>query len=291
MLFFGMINYLYKHFQIEACVVEVGDVQWMQSWIQKNKELLDIEYKEIHCVPIQQDRYRWISHIKTFLGLSPYRKYTKIFGGGELFDATKSFPHNGWNILILYRYSIIARNYLLLWGIGETKLLWAKIVQKILLRAAKYVICRDVISHQRAKKYAEKRAVLYHDFSLDIYPKYAHLHPSNKTILLNAPFSDQLSNFLEKYNSSTINYLFFPCEWIQDYWYISSLRQRYPRIHIYDWTKNSLLATLKIFAQSCCGVGSRLHFCLPLEYYEVPYLCVSNNDKHRKLLLAENMIP
>ncbi len=127
----------------------------MQTRMQRNKELLDFPLEKICYVPIQQDKYKWITHLKTFLGRSKYRRMTKIFGGGELFDAKKSFPHNGRNLLILYFYTVFRKNFYLVGGIGQTDTIRQKILQKMLISRAKQVICRDRTSYQRAKKYAQ----------------------------------------------------------------------------------------------------------------------------------------
>ncbi len=86
----------------------------MRRRIERNKELLTFSLEKIVYVPIKQDKYKRITHLKTFLGLSKYRDMIKVFGGGELFDANKSFPHNGRNILILFMKTIFQKNFYLM---------------------------------------------------------------------------------------------------------------------------------------------------------------------------------
>ncbi len=300
MLIFWLLNYIEKNiasWQDKYYYLEVQDPQRMQTRMQRNKELLDFPLEKIHYVPIQQNKYKRITHLKTFLGRSKYRKMIKFFGGGELFDAKKSFPHNGRNLLILYWYSVFSKNFYLVGGIGQADTIRQKLLQKILISRAKQVICRDKTSYQRVKKYVQRHTwkntksqddniLLYHDFSFDVCPAWSQrqLSPSNKTILLNAPYSKSLEKYITPYRSKDTKLLFFPCEYTEDKKYFASLQQHFPQIQSYDWTQCSLIATLKIFAKARCGVGKRLHFCLPLHHYKVPYACVEKSDKQKKLL-------
>lgn len=156
------------------------------------------------------------------------------------------------------------------------------------------MICRDEISCQRAKKYLSKKreenVVCYHDFSYDVYHRVFPSNlkrqyvSSNKIILLNAPYTKTLEKCVVNHLSDATYLLFFPCEYVEDKEYFVSLQQYFPQVEIYDWTKYLLIETLKTFAGACFGVGERLHFCLPLQYYQVPYICVEKKDKQKKLL-------
>ncbi len=129
--------------------------------------------------------------------------------------------------------------------------------------------------------------MLYHDFSQDIcsivQKKTSTL---DEIILLNAPYKKSIELYIGDCFSETTQLLFFPCEYVEDKVYFSSLQERFPQIQIYDRTQYSLLEVLQMFASSQLGVGKRLHFCLPLQYYKIPYFCMEKKDKHKKLLFS-----
>lgn len=145
-------------------------------------------------------------------------------------------------------------------------------------------MCRDETSYQRAKaqlckKNKAQHVLLYHDFSLDVFPKVLQITPSNKKILLNcgySPFVEQQLSKYAKYAKQTKQYItFFSCEYLEDQKYYQSLKKNIPHLQMYDRKKYSLLDTLKMFAHAKYGIGTRLHFCIPLKYYKIPFDVVS----------------
>jgi len=160
---------LQKEYNPDEIVVEVWSVEWIQRWLNKNKEYLQswiidkldfVENKEI------SKRFR---QILSFFGINKYKKYFKVFWWGEVLDESRSFPHDGWNLVLLHHYSIRKWKFILVWWIGTNEKFRTKKLFKYILHKAQKVICREKTSYERVISHWWKNAVSYDDFSKEIF--------------------------------------------------------------------------------------------------------------------------
>ena len=168
-LLFWLLNYLQKEYNPDEIVVEVWNIEWIQNWLNKNKEYLQdwiidkldfVENKEI------SKRFR---QILSFFGINKYKKYFKVFGWGEVLDESRNFPHDGWNLVLLHHYSIRKWKFILVWWIGINKKFRTKKLFKYILHRAQKTICREKVSYERVVANWWKSAILYEDFSKQIF--------------------------------------------------------------------------------------------------------------------------
>ena len=291
-IFFGLLNYLQKEYNPESFVVEVGDLQWIQSRIQQNKTYLDLwildklDFVENSVI---SKRFR---QLQIFLWIDKYRNYFKIFGWWEVLDESRKFPHDGRNLMILYRHDIRHKNFILAWWIGTENKKRTKELFKYLFKKTQKVICREQTSCERCQKYKTKSILLYQDFSKDILENQKNLIPQNSSknkILINISPKHFNEDNLEKIQKFVLKYpnhtkIFFPADVNFDKEFYPEIRKFLPDLQIYDWTKHPLSDTISLF-QSCDGwVGSRLHFLYPLKIFQKDFVSISQSDKIKKML-------
>ena len=158
-----------KEYNPDEIVVEVWSVEWIQTWLNKNKEYLQswiidklefVENKEI------SKRFR---QILSFFGINKYKKYFKVFGGWEVLDESRIFPHDGRNLALLHHYSIRKWKFILVWWIWTCEKFRTKKLFKYILHKAQKIICREKISYERAIANWWKNAISYEDFSKEIF--------------------------------------------------------------------------------------------------------------------------
>jgi hypothetical protein len=66
--------------------------------------------------------------------------------------------------------------------------------------------------------------------------------------------------------------------------YFAVLSQYIPDLQQYDWTKQTVMQTIALFAHAHAGIGSRLHFLYPLHSFGKTYTSTATKDKVAKLL-------
>lgn len=168
-LLFWLLNYLQKEYNPDEIVVEVWSIEWIQRWLNKNKKYLQswiidklefVENKEIS---------KRFSQILSFFGINKYKKYFKVFGGWEVLDESRNFPHDGWNLALLHHYSIRKWKFILVWWIWTCEKFRTKKLLKYILHKAQKIICREKISYERAIANWWKNAISYEDFSKEIF--------------------------------------------------------------------------------------------------------------------------
>ena len=174
MLFFWLLNYLQKEYNPDLFAVEVWDKQRIQNRTQQNKTFLDawildkldfIENSESSVL------FRRFNQLLAVVWFDKYKKYFKIFWGWEVLDESRKFPHNGRNLPLLHHYSIRKWQFILVWWIGTHYKKSTKYLYKYLLPKAQKIICRELDSVKRAKKYSLNNTLLFQDFSTEILDK------------------------------------------------------------------------------------------------------------------------
>lgn len=282
-----MIEEIFLRYEVEELIIEVGNASRMQAWIEKNREFLNAYYQEReskvdrekiqffepegYFAQKQQSRGKRQTYLQIFLGKHPYRQHFKIFGGGEVIDESRNFPHNGWNLLLLYARSIFQGNFALWGGLGSQNKRSTKLLTRLLVKLSQNLVLRDRHSHEVARGILRekegKKSDFFQDFCLNILQFFHKNHSQEQneeqnkeqTILINlspALHEDKLSILQEIKKEKLI---FFPCDINFDL----PFQQYHLANHqakLYLWTEHDLTNTLSLLAQSKLGIGSRLHF-------------------------------
>jgi len=230
--------------------------------------------------------------LQIFLWIDKYRNYFKIFGWWEVLDESRKFPHDGRNLMILYRHDIRHKNFILAWWIGTDYKKHTKELFKYILKKTQKVICREKFSYERCQKYKTKSTLLYQDFSKEIleYSKENLGKQQNiQTILINVSPKHFNENSLEKIQKFVLKYqkhkkIFFPADVNFDKEFYPELRKIIPDLEMYDWTKHNLSDTISLFQSCDAWIWSRLHFLYPLKIFQKDFVSISKSDKIKKML-------
>ena len=286
LLFFGVARRLFAKYPLTKLFVEVGNKSWMEDRIRENYQglLTEKQLSSIKLVYAKQHKYKFITHLVNMLGLSKYKKTFKFFGGGEVLSDERPFPHDGWNLPILFNYSVRKGQFVLLGGIGKSKKWRTEILYRQLLPKAEKIVVRDRDSLSIAKKF-NTETVLYEDFAQETIMN-AECKMQNtkwKYILININKQsvdryniDKIAQFCQNYPDH--KKIFFPCDMNDDKHCFSTIKKYIPGLEMYDWTKHSLTETLSLFYYADGGVWARLHFLLPLKLYEKPLMAIPFAD-------------
>jgi hypothetical protein len=191
-------------------------------------------------------------YMKLMLGFN--KKYDfYVFGGGQVVDEERKFPHNGRNLPLLYRGAINTGNFALVGGMGTQNKDGTPILHKILLTKAQAVVLRDSFSEGLAERLLPKnlryKVQTIGDLSLPMLEESKKLLEKGnlKTardpyVLVNlSPLCDfdkalkKVKNFLRKHPDAQP--IYFPAHLGEDVLYFEKLQEKIPTIELFDWTK------------------------------------------------------
>lgn len=288
-ILFGLLNFLQKQYNPEKIVVEVWDLQRIQSRVNMNLEFLDqwvldkldfVENSEI------SKRFRQILSILWF---GKYRDFFKVFGGWEVLDESRKFPHDGRNLAILHHKNILKKQFILVGGIWKNSQNKTKFLFKFLLPKAQKIYCREKTSLSRASKYGWD-CKLIDDFCTDALSrkKIETKKDKKSNILINISPKYFCENNLKKIENFVWNAspdcdkIFFPADINLDKDYYSEIIKNIPNLQIYDRTKHKLVDTINLFENCVWWIWSRLHFLYPLKYFWKDFESLSDSDKIKK---------
>jgi len=293
MLFFWLVNWIDNNYDISKLIVEAWEQIRLEDWIKDNKFYLWTILDKIEIVPINPYKIKHISHALNVLWFWKYRKIFKFFGWWEVLDDSRKFPHDGWNITLLYNSTIRKKNFILLGGISTIKKNITKSLYNFIIPKAKNIICREKVSYHIAKKYSPD-TVLYEDFSLDVLNKFIETKPlksilASPYILINLTPRSIGSDSLNKIQNFCDDYpkhkkIYFPCDINDDLQYFVELKKYIPDIELYNRTKHSLTETLELFYNSDWGIWARLHFLYPLKIFKKNYKALVYEEKIEKMI-------
>ncbi len=129
---------------------------------------------------------------------------------------------------------------------------------------AQKIVCREVDSVKRAKKYSVDNTLLFQDFSKEILLKNNTIKQNNILLINVSPkyFTKTNLNKIKKYIKASKDVIsahpvesrkiFFPADINFDKEFYPQLRKEIPNLEIYDRTKHSLSETIELFS-SCTG--------------------------------------
>lgn len=293
MLFFWLVNWIENNYDISKLIVESWDQIRLEDRIKDNKNYLWSILDKIEIVPINPYKIRYISHALNLLWRWEYKKLFKFFGGWEVLDDSRKFPHDWWNMALLYNNTIRRKKFVLLWWIWTVKNNWTKKLYNFVMPRAKNIICRENVSYHIAKKY-NPESVLYEDFSLDVLNTFQKSATRKDTILfpyilINLTPRSQGHDSINKIKKFCDDYpkhkkIFFPCDINDDSQYFIELKNYIPDIELYNRTKHSLSEALDLFYNSDGGIWARLHFLYPLKIFEKNYQALIYEEKIEKMI-------
>lgn len=295
LLFFGVAKRLFAKYPLTKLFIEVGDKSWMEDRIWENYQwlLTEKQLSSLKLVNAKQHKYKFITHLFNFLGFGKHKKTFKFFGGGEVLSDERPFPHDGWNLPILFNYSVRKGQFVLLGGIGKSKKWRTEVLYRQLLPKAEKIIVRDRESLAIAKKF-NTETILHEDFAQEIVQSIKH-HSSNikqNYILININKQsvdryniDKIAQFCQNYPDH--KKIFFPCDMNDDKHCFTSIKKHISGLEMYDRTKHSLTESLSLFYHADGGIWARLHFLLPLKLYGKPIVAIPYADKINKLIIKK----
>lgn len=293
LLFFGVVRYLVDKCGLIDLTVEVGDKKWFKRWIDlnakflpSNKDLLKIQLFEPWQGVISKVRNIW----KYCKNLISHRFSCKVIGGWEVFTYQRGWFHGGWNMVLLYFWSILVGNFILLGWVGTPKTASFKFLYRFVLPRAKKVVVRDRISYDVVRKYTSC-VELYQDFAQGVLAEFFSHHSGIKKeskIVINLHPSMIDRQTLTRIDTFVNNHP------DAEAWYVPmadedkplvALLNKHNNIKIFDWTKHTLEETLRFMLSAKAGIGARLHFLFVLKVFQVPLEAVVYQEKVQKLIL------
>ena len=303
LLLFWIIEYLITTYKLEKLIVEVGNKKWIEKWVHINLEsrIQNLELRDkVEFVEIKQHRYRRLTHVMNLIGLGKYKHMFKFFGGGEVLSDERPFPHDGRNIPLLFNWTVRRWEFILIGWIGTPKKRRSRLLYKDLLHRAKELVIRDPISLRVVQsaeyKVPSTKTKLYEDFSLEVLRscqsriqnlefRIQHYMLVNiNTATCTSDNIHKIQLFCQERPDHKI--IYFPCDMDDDYHCFDTVKSAIPEIEMYDWTKYSLQQTIQLFLHTEAGIGSRLHFLLPLKFFNKPFQSIAKAEKVHKMIDA-----
>ena len=299
LLFFGIVKRIFEKYPLTKLFVEVGNTSWMEDRVWENYQwlLTEKQLKNIKFINTKQHTYKRITHLINFLWRGKYKKTFKFFGWWEVLSDERSFPHDGWNIPLLFNYSVKKWQFILLGGIGKIRKSWTEKLYNYLLPKADKIVVRDRESLEIAKKLNPENTMLHQDFAQEIIVnaecRMQNVELKNKQwkyIMININKQSVKKENIQKIIEFCLQYpdhkkIFFPCDVNDDRLCFSLIKKYISDLEMYDWTRHSLLESLSLFYHTDGGIWARLHFLLPLKLYDKPIVAIPYADKINKLII------
>lgn len=293
LLFFGVVDWIFSHYpEIENLVVEVNNKTRMEYRVKKNyhEYISKEQYHNISFVEIKQHYWKRLTHILRLIGFGKHRTYFTFFGGGEVLSDERNFPHDGWNIPLLFGSIVRKGKFMLLGGIWTPKKRRTNFLYNILLPRAQWIITREETSYKTALK-RNKHSIVYKDFSQNIIQNTDCKKQLLQTsyVLINCNLKSRNPDTKKRIvefckTHAQHKKVFFPCDMNDDTYCFHDLQQDIPDLEMYDWTKHSLQDSLCLFKWTTAAIWARLHFLLPLKIFKKPFTSIKYAEKIYKMI-------
>jgi polysaccharide pyruvyl transferase WcaK-like protein len=151
LILFSVLNRIEETLKPDQISLISGNPEWLETRLMNHKEFFPPLLKKLTFLP-QPNKWEYLKQV---LGFG--KKYDfYVFGGGQVIDEERKFPHNGRNLPLLYRGAINKGNFALIGGIGTQNKDGTALLQKMLLEKATIVILRDSFSEGLSEKLLKK---------------------------------------------------------------------------------------------------------------------------------------
>lgn len=306
LLLFWVIEEIFSRYEVSELIIEVGDSSRIKDWIHKNKSFLQGYYLSRNItIPREKINFfspeeyfgkpqngllkhiptKWRSYLNILFGKHPFKQAFKIFGGGEVIDESRPFPHNWRNIILLYTKTIFSWKFSLWWGLWSQKYLSTKILTKILVSFASQLILREKNSVKISNKILDKKhnkVSDFHDFSLNLLKYRSSQNKKEEKsdiILVNlAPNLDKQKRNIIKNTIKNEKIIYFPCDLNFDTT-ITIKETDESSMSLFLRSHHNLEEIFHLFHNSKKGIWSRLHFLYCLKHLNTKYEALSSNNK------------
>ena len=102
LILFSLLSWIEENLHPHQISIIAGDVERLENRLLTHKDFFPPIFKKINILPNPD----WKGHLKTFLGMEREKFDFIVFGGGQVIDEERKFPHNGRNLPLLYGRSI-----------------------------------------------------------------------------------------------------------------------------------------------------------------------------------------
>lgn len=296
LLALGVIQYLFANYPLQKLYIEVENVDWFSTWLQRHKALLWDALSKVEMIS-KSDK---ISVIK----YSILQSDTHLFlWGGEVFTPARWRFHWWRNIMILYRISFLRHHVTLLWWVSKANNRLFRLLYKITLSRCDKIILRDPYSYEYVvSNYVSKdKVLLYQDFWKTIVdsllmsnmtdletpsktcPQCPYLVVNTNPHIDMSKLTEKLSILTHRQGVDTIVY--FPWDKVDTEFYgdLSTLFSTY-NWTLFDWTKYDIFEIFRLFRGAKYWLGVRLHVLSMFQRLSVPYDFVVYQEKIVKFL-------
>ena len=293
LILFSLLSWIEETLKPHQISIIAGNPERLENRLITHKEFFPPIINKITILPNPD----WKGHLKTFLGMERKKYDFIVFGGGQVIDEERKFPHNGRNLPLLYGRSIRKWRYALVGGIGTQNKEGTAFLQKMLLKNAKAVILRDSFSEGLSENLLEKadwsKVQTFGDLSLPLLEESKALLDKGKIkntrdpyVLVNisplCKFEQAVKKvklFLRKFPKAQP--IYFPASLSEDSQFFSRLQEHIPSLELFDWTKAGVANTMKLLYFAEGGIGARLHFLYPLKFFGNRYEVLHNSHKNQ----------
>ncbi len=291
LLVLWVMQYLFAHNPLEILYIEVWDVVWFQTWLERHKEFLWKNLCKVKCIA-KADK---ISVIRYSILDS---KVHKFLWGWEVFAPARGWFHGWRNLYILYMISFWKKNVTLLGWISKATSRYYQLLYKLTIPYAHTIILREKTSYSYilANYPTQSNVILYHDFWYDVVTNplvkiLTEKELASKTwlhcpyVLVNSnPYIDmsKLTEMLSTLTQwmSTQNLVYFSCdEEDKPLFDVISVNIWQHKWTYFDWTKHDISTVMSVYVYTQYGVWVRLHFLASLLWLHKEYHFVTYQEK------------
>lgn len=298
LILLALLWWIDENFGSYQIFISAGDEKWLEKRIVNHKRYYPAGMLEKITVLPKSDK---IQLAKEALGMGEDWDFVVLWGG-QVVDEDRKFPHDGWNIPMLYRKYLNEWKVALIWGIGTENKDGTALLHKILLDRSKIILLRDKFSEGLAEKYLneekkEKKLQTVGDLSLPILENFKNQmivsyekSQRDPYVLINvSPEVDfdasvrKIKLFLSRFPQCQP--VFFAAHAVDDMKYFSRLQELFPSLELFDWTQAGVEKTLNLFYFAEAGIWQRLHFLYILKFLGKEYEVLKMTHKIQVNLL------
>lgn len=277
-LLLWVINRIFKNNEIDVLYIEAWNIEWLNYWLKKNSNILDVDISLIHVV----NRIPFFSV-----------KWVYFFWWWEVLTSQRPFPYDWRLYVVKYLFIILFWKFNLLWWIWKVNSKLTDLLYKILLPRANKIILRDKYSFEIVNNYTNNNSLLYRDFALDVFDIVSTVWcpkclKDNNFSLINAnPYIKDTSSRKSLFKflaDNSENIYFVPWDIWEDIVSYKILKSECEKLKIYDRTVSSVFEIYSFFSCATNWLWARLHFLLLLKYLSIPMKSIAYQDKVTKLI-------